>query len=71
MHSTALQGEPGADSKRRPACYIQKAAMSDIPPPPSNPLIIELEHFPSALNSEGFPTAVAKANLGKLIRLGS
>ena len=42
MYSTALQGGPGADSKRRPARYIQKAAMSDIPPPPSNPLIIEL-----------------------------
>ena len=27
--------------------------------------------FPVGIESEGFPTAVAKANLGKLIRLGS
>ena len=31
----------------------------------------ELEHFPSALIRRDDPTAVAKANLGKLIRLGS
>jgi hypothetical protein len=35
LYSTALQGGPGADSKRRPACCIQEDAMTHIPPPPT------------------------------------
>jgi len=34
-------------------------------------LISKARAFPVGIESEGFPTAVAKANLGKLIRLGS